>query len=209
MDFAHPLRAVTPTLDGDVLKVLAGADAEFTAARVARMVPEASERGVRKVLDRLVRQGTVRMNQAGPVRVFSLNREHVAADAIIGLSRLRAQLVERLTTAVSTWRVKPLAAAVFGSAARGEAGPDSDIDILVIRPARRSPDAPVWSTQIGDLQTAVTKWTGNDARVLEYGADELTAGRAMRDRVLRDAMQHGLFFHGSASAIRRRLRGAK
>lgn len=209
MDFAHPLRAVTPTLDGDVLKVLAGADADFTAARIARMVPEASERGVRKVLDRLVRQGTVRMNQAGPVRVFSLNREHLAADAIIGLSRLRAQLVERLTTAVSTWQVKPLAAAVFGSVARAEAGPDSDIDILVIRPARRSPEGPVWSTQIGDLQTAVTKWTGNDARVLEYGADELADGRVSRDRVLRDAMENGLFFHGSTSAIRRRLREAK
>jgi predicted nucleotidyltransferase len=209
MNFARPLGTVTPTLDADVLKVLAGADAEFTAARVTRMVPAASERGVRKVLDRLVRQGSVRMNSAGPVKLFSLNRDHLAADAIIGLSRLRAQLVERLDTAVSTWQVKPLAAAVFGSVARGEAGPDSDIDILIIRPARRSPDAPAWRNQIAELQTAVTNWTGNDARVLEYGADELSAGRVTRDRVLRDAMQHGLFFHGSASAIRRRMRAAK
>jgi predicted nucleotidyltransferase len=209
VDFAHPLRTVTPTLDGDVLKVLAGADAEFTASRIARMVPEGSERGVRKVLDRLVRQGTVRTNQAGPVRMFRLNREHLAAGAIIGLSRLGAQLVEHLATAVGAWQVKPVAAAVFGSVARGEAGPDSDIDILIIRPARRSPESPVWSTQIADLQTAVTKWTGNDARVLEYGADELIASRVTRERVLRDAMHHGLFFHGSANVIRRRSRGAK
>jgi Nucleotidyltransferase domain len=209
MDFGQPLGTVTPTLDGDVLKVLAGADADFTAARITRMVPEASESGVRKVLDRLVRQGTVRMNRTGPVKLFSLNRDHLAAEAIIGLTRLRGQLLDRLTTAVSTWQVKPLAAAVFGSVARGDAGPDSDVDILVIRPARRSPDAPVWSTQMGDLQGAVTKWTGNDARILEYGADELAAGRTTRDRVLRDAVEHGLFFHGSASAIRKRMRGAR
>jgi predicted nucleotidyltransferase len=208
MDFAHPLRTVTPTLDGEVLKVLAGADDDFTAARIARMLPAGSERGVRKVLDRLVRQGTVRMSQAGPVRMFSLNREHLAAVAIIGLSRLRAQLVERLATAVSAWQVKPVAAAVFGSVARGEAGPDSDVDILIIRPARRSSESPAWTSQVAELQTAVAEWTGNDARVLEYGADELTAGRVKRERVLRDAMHDGLFFHGSANVIRKRLRGA-
>jgi predicted nucleotidyltransferase len=209
MDFVRPLGTVTPTLDGDVLKVLAGAEADFTAARITRMVPEASEAGVRKVLDRLVRQGTVRVNLAGPVKLFSLNRDHLAADAILALSRLRAQLLERLVAEVDSWQVKPLAAAVFGSAARNEAGPDSDVDILVIRPARRSPEAPVWRTQVAELQTAVTKWTGNDARVLEYGADELVAGRVTRDRVLIDALQHGLFFHGSASAIRNRMRVAK
>lgn len=208
MDFAHPLRTVTPTLDGEVLRVLAGADDDFTAARIARMVPKGSERGVRKVLDRLVRQGTVRMSQAGPVRMFALNREHLAAVAIIGLSRLGAQLVERLVTAVSAWQVKPVAAAVFGSVARGEAGPDSDVDILIIRPARRSSESPAWTSQVAELQTAVTEWTGNDARVLEYGADELTAGRVKRERVLRDAMHDGLFFHGSANVIRKRLRGA-
>jgi predicted nucleotidyltransferase len=208
MDFARPLRTVTPTLDGDVLTVLAGADADFTAARIAQLVPDGSERGVRKVLDRLVRQGTVRMNQAGPVRLFSLNREHLAAGAVIELSRLRLRLVERLTTAIDEWQVKPVAAAVFGSVARGEAGPDSDIDIIIVRPARRSPESPVWRTQIADLQTAVTKWTGNDARVLEYGADELTAHRLRRERVLREAVHDGLFFHGSADAIRRRSRRA-
>jgi nucleotidyltransferase-like protein len=209
MDFAHPLGTVTPTLDGDVLKVLAGADAEFTAARIARLIPEGSERGVRKVLDRLVREGTVRMNQSAPVRLFSLNRDHLAADAIICLSSLRVQLVERLASAVGTWSVKPVAAALFGSAARDAASPDSDVDILIIRPRGQSPGSPPWGDQIAELQAAVTRWTGNDARILEFGAEELAGAIPSREPVLREAMRDGLFVHGSASAIRKRLRQAR
>lgn len=201
MNFRRPFETVTPTLDGDVLAVLAGADAEFTAARVARMVGDASERGVRNALDRLARQGIVHLNRTTPVKLFALNRDHLAAPWVIGLAGLRAQLLDRLERAVADWTVKPLAAALFGSVARGEAGPDSDVDVLIVRPARQDPDSGDWPQQMEALRSALTAWTGNDARLLEYGADEIELMPS--ERVVRDALRDGIFFHGSAAAVRR------
>lgn len=205
MNFRRPFETVTPTLDGDVLAVLAGADAEFTAAQVARMVGDASERGVRNALDRLARQGIVHLNRTTPVKLFALNRDHLAAPWVIGLSGLRAQLLDRLERAVGDWTVKPLAATLFGSVARGEAGPDSDVDVLVVRPARQDPDSGDWPQQVEALRSALTAWTGNDARLLEYGADEIELLTSRRERVVREALRDGIFFHGSAAAVRRNI----
>ena len=40
--------------------------------------------------------------------------------------------MERLRETIRGWRPRPVYACVFGSAARGDGGPDSDIDLLVV-----------------------------------------------------------------------------
>jgi len=54
MQTQQPLAAITPTLDGDVLVVLARADAPFTAGVIQKLLGGRSYAGIRKVLDRLV-----------------------------------------------------------------------------------------------------------------------------------------------------------
>jgi predicted nucleotidyltransferase len=198
------LRAITPTLDGDVLAVLAGADAEFTGRQVHGLVRHGSERGVRNALDRLARQGVVSTRGAGRANLYRLNREHLAAPWIEGLASMRSQLLQRLSEMVEAWAIQPVVAVVFGSVARGDASEDSDLDLLVVRPANCSADFPTWETQLAELEESATKWTGNDARILEFGAHELEA-QARSEAVLREAASEGVTFFGSEWRLTRLL----
>lgn len=101
MDLSDPTRAVTATLDGPVLAVLAGAGKPMTVGEVAALTPRGSEIGVRRSLARLVEQGIVRATEMGRNRVHELNREHVAAPVAARKARdahhWAARLVERAT----------------------------------------------------------------------------------------------------------------
>ncbi len=57
MQLNRPFATVTPTLDGDVLAVLATADATFSISQIPRILATASGEGIRKVLTRLTAQG--------------------------------------------------------------------------------------------------------------------------------------------------------
>jgi predicted nucleotidyltransferase len=202
MDFSHPLRAITPTLDGDVLTVLAGADEGFSGRRIHRLLEHGSEQGVRKAAERLVDQGVVLRHQAGRAKIYRLNRQHVAASHIEGLATLRAELLERLRVALASWEVPPLLALLFGSVARGEGGPNSDLDLLLVRRADVEEESPIWIEQLASLERDATKWTGNDARIVEFGEDELF--QEDLEDVVGEALSKGIDIYGS----RRRFRSS-
>ncbi len=198
MDFAHPLHVVSPTLDGDVLIVLAGAEDEFSGRRIHRLVGHGSEPGVRKAAERLVAQGIVLRRQAGRANLYRLNRQHVSAEAIELLVEARSQLIARLQEAIGSWEVVPRCAAVFGSVARGQAGPDSDLDLLVIRASQVGEEDATWQGQLGSLQRSATAWTGNDARIVELGEREL----AQAEPLLAEVIEEGIALFGSLGALR-------
>jgi predicted nucleotidyltransferase len=178
VDFRHPLGVVTPTLDGDVLAVLARADVELSGREVHRALGRGSHTGVRRCLSRLVEEGIVLERPAGNALLYRLNRDHLAAPQIEALAALRLQLFERLRETIRAWNVSPAVAAVFGSVARGDANAGSDLDILVIRPAAVEADDEAWRDQVMALEESASSWTGNDARSLEYSETELPRLRA-------------------------------
>jgi predicted nucleotidyltransferase len=94
--------------------------------------------------------------------------------------------------------------AVFGSMARGRAEPDSDVDLLLVRPDE-APEA-TWEAQVGGLSSAVTRWTGNDARPVEFSLAELK--RRRKDPLFHDLLAQGLTVAGEREWFRRQL-GAK
>lgn len=202
VDLRHPLAVVTPTVDGDVLAVLAGAEAAFTGREVHRLVGQYSEAGVRKVLTRLVEQGIVHVERAGPSYLYQLNRDHLAAAHIVAIAGLRAELLVRLRNRIGGWDPPAVYAALFGSAARGDMRADSDIDLLLVRPDAVDPDDDRWATQVLQLTGDVARWTGNDTRPLEYGDTE--ARRALRrgEPVLEAARAEGILLAGPPDYLR-------
>lgn len=198
MDFRHPFHAVAPTLDGDVLAVLAGANEDFSGRRIHRLLGFGSEPGVRKAAERLVDQGVVLRRQAGRANLYRLNRRHVAATGIEIIAASRSELLARLREAISVWPHPPACAVLFGSAARNQAGPDSDLDLLVVRDRSIAEDSPQWTDQLVALGREATAWTGNDARIVELGEDELGEARPLLTDVLRD----GIELHGSLRRLR-------
>lgn len=204
MDFRHPLGVVTPTLDGDILAALAGADEGFSGRQLHRLVGHASEPGVRKAAERLVEQGIVLRQQVGRAKVYRLNRQHVAAPYVEGLAALRGALIDRLRAGLGTWKEPPMAAALFGSAARGEATPVSDLDLLLVRPGDVLEESPVWREQVAALEREATEWTGNDARVLEYAEEDLAIGAVAS--LVEGALAEGALVFGSRRRLRERLK---
>lgn len=206
MELNRPLMTITPTLDGDVLAVLARHDAVFTTGQVHRILTEYSEEGIRKVLRRLSAQGVVLSERIGNAFAYRFNNEHLAARHIYELARLQETFLSRLQEYLAAWQTPPVYAAVFGSAARGRMTPDSDIDLLLVRP-RAAVDA-TWDDQLDDLATTVTRWLGNDTRVLEFTEDEIaTSGR--QEPVLDDVLQEGLTVAGKRSWLVKQLRRGK
>lgn len=200
MDAQRPLAVVTPSLDGDVLTKLALADAAFTAGQLRRLLPAGSVQGIRNVLNRLVDQGIVIATNVTETAVaYRLNRQHLAAPAVTALASLRRTLWERIEARLNDWPHPPSYAAVFGSWARGEATTSSDIDLFIVRP-RGVPDDE-WDTQVDDLETDVTAWTGNDARALVITEREIRDVAA--DPVLGSIVTEGRTLYGEASWLRR------
>ncbi|MHB8439975.1 MAG: nucleotidyltransferase domain-containing protein [Acidimicrobiales bacterium] len=199
MDLTDPTRAVTPTLDGPVLAVLARSGRPLTVGEVAALAVRGSEIGVRKSLSRLVEQGLVRATIMGRNRVHELNRDHVAAQAAEVLADLRGELWRRMRTAIENWEVKPCYACVFGSAARGDGRVDSDIDVLMVHPplpgdpkpakgglfdqlmdalslyasaGYKPVDSELWFRQLDDFRRDVQQWSGNPLQIVDVSIVE-------------------------------------
>ena len=206
MELSRPLLTVTPTLDGDVLAVLARHDAIFTTGQLHRVLVRHSEEGIRKVLRRLAKQGVVQADRVGNAFAYRLNRDHLAAEHIIGLARLREALLSRLEARLAIWDVPPAYAAIFGSAAQGSMTVDSDLDLLLVRPD--GVDGDLWSRQVDDLVTDVTRWVGNDTRPLEFTVSEV-ATRGRDEPVLRDVLNEGLTVAGTRAWLAKQLRSEK
>jgi predicted nucleotidyltransferase len=200
MQLERPFLVVTPTVDGDVLTVLARAEAAFTPPQIHQLIGQRSEAGVRRALARLVEQGVVRAERAGHAIRYELNRDHIATEGITAIANLRHEFVSRLRRVVEGWAVPTPYAALFGSAARGTMRPSSDIDIFVLRP-ESAEDDPIWRSQIYELESMVFRWTGNDAQVLEYDETDLHAAET-RDVVLEEVLRDGIALVGSPSVLR-------
>lgn len=202
MDFHRPLDAITPTLDADVLSVLSRADTELTVREIQRMAARGSHQGIRNAANRLTRQGVVRRRRAGSAHLYRLNRDHVAAPWIENMANLPEQVIKRLRSAVEAWDPHPTLALLFGSVATGRATSESDLDLLIVRPAGCDPDTPAWREQIAGLEEKATAWTGNEARIVEYGEEELAQSRT--EPLLEDAQRDGIELYGSRRVLRRR-----
>lgn len=200
MELHRPLATIAPTLDADVLAVLVRGDRAFTGREVARLVPERSQRGIHNALARLVAQGVVTREHAGPAHQYRLNREHLCAPHIEAIVRIRTEFDRRVAELVDGWELPAELVALFGSAARGEMHADSHLDVLVIGPT----DDPTgrWDAQTEQLARRIQSWTGNDCRVLEMGPREVRA-RITTDPLLATIKREGQVIYGSRTALTR------
>lgn len=90
--------------------------------------------GVLKVLGNLVAQGAVEVLGSGRSRVFSATKSPQIEDLKLAFAHERTEwerFLEVLRTAFAKRR-DVLAAWLYGSVARGDDGPDSDVDVAVL-----------------------------------------------------------------------------
>lgn len=188
MRLSRPFEVITPTLDGDVLTVLGRADGPFSGRQVQRLSGGGSVAGIRKALHRLVDQGIVLRQRVGNTDLYSLNPHHIATDAVKAIARLPDTAFELMRRELAAWQPCPIYAAVFGSVARREETPRSDIDVILLRP--HDVDAENWNRAVSRFAETVSGATGSEVNVLDLTTEELWApgNEALRADVRRDAI---------------------
>jgi predicted nucleotidyltransferase len=107
------------------------------------------------------------------VLIHTLNRDHVAAPAVLALARLRAELFERIGRTVAAWAVPAVNLSLFGSTARGDGDLSSDIDLLLVRPPEADTEEETWDDQRDTLSEDVWRWTGNHAAIIDLPFGDL------------------------------------
>ncbi|RKR73595.1 nucleotidyltransferase domain-containing protein [Frondihabitans australicus] len=202
MDLSAPLRTVTPTIDGDVLAVLARADDWYTVSTIRRLSGSGSGEGVRKVLKRLAHEGVVDTQPAGNSMLYRLNRDHIAAEAITDLAHLAVRLRDRMSEAVSRFQLRPTYAILFGSAARSTMTSASDLDLLFVRDGEMTDE---WADDLDAFAHSVFRWSGNDPQIVEYERSTIV-GAAGDEPLLESVAVDGIAIHGSLAAFRREVR---
>ncbi|UYM06325.1 hypothetical protein [Solicola gregarius] len=186
---SEPLRAVTPTLDGPVLRVLAGAEDEMTRRQITRLVGDASEAGVRKVLRRLAEQGIVLERRIGSQYTYTANREHLMWPAIEVAATAATRLDDRIRGRVADWTFPALSVELVGSAATDTTSVESDIELLVYREHLTVTEHDTWKDQVAALRVDVERWTGNPCEILDVDPVDLVEMATDPDSVLRSSMR--------------------
>lgn len=164
MDVARPYADVLPGARGLLLATLVQLETPVTVRALARHAG-ISPQGALRLVNELAGTGLIRTQPAGRALLVSLNRDHLAAEPLASLVSLRGRLVERLSAELADW--PHLAGAwLFGSTTRGDGGPDSDVDLLLV--ADTTLDDEDWVEGTAGLTGRVHAWTGNQVQLVEH-----------------------------------------
>lgn len=194
MDFAAPVQALIPGVQGRILAVLAETTAELNLRTVARLSGVSLAQASR-IMPGLVELGIVTRRDVPPAALFRLVEDHVASRAVLAVARARTTVLDELGSTAAELSPPPTSVVVFGSFAQGTARAGSDIDVLVIRPDGVDDD-PTWHGALEDWRQHARRLTGNPVEILEVAAAD--APRLVRSRrpLWSDIRRHGVVVHG-------------
>jgi len=112
-----------------VLDVLLANPQALSGRAIARQ-SDLSPTTTNLALGELASHGIVSSRVIGRSHLWSLHWENALVKQLVGLARVQDERAGQVVA--DTLGSEPLSVTLFGSVARGEAGPDSDVDILVI-----------------------------------------------------------------------------
>jgi hypothetical protein len=197
MKLAHPMQSVIPSAHGAVLGVLARTSEPMSGRRIASLTrPRFSQSRVNRVLVELARDGIAEVEARPPASYYRLNRDHVATPGILTLASMWQMLLDRIQAYLAEWPTQPVAAWLFGSAARAEADAESDLDILIVRPDHLSGED-AWQQRLDDFAEQVRRWSGNQCETLVLTESEVQAAVRREDRLVHE-LRHDAIHLGGA-----------
>lgn len=196
MNLSAPYAGLLPRTEGQVLLALARTSKPLSGREVARLAGT-SPNGAWTTLRRLVDHGLVTQQEAGRrTLLYTLNRDHLAAEAVLALVNLRSRLADRLRALIDAWTITPLHASVFGSAARGDGDTASDVDLFLVRPSGVDEDDKQWRAQMNELAEAVLRWTGNHAGISDISGEDVERLGTERPPIVSDLERDAIVLCG-------------
>jgi predicted nucleotidyltransferase len=150
------------------------------------------------VIGRLVDLGVVERRDVPPASLVRLSPDNLAAQAIVAIANLGREAVVHLERLARDIRPTPASLVVFGSFARGEAGAESDVDVLAVRPAGLPSKCDEWTDSLGVWADKATSALGNPVNVIEASVGELPGLLRRRGpSVWREAASDGIVIAGA------------
>jgi predicted nucleotidyltransferase/DNA-binding transcriptional ArsR family regulator len=195
MDFVRPIEAIVPGAQGRVLAVLAETTAELNVRTISQLAG-VSQAQVSRLLPDLVELGVVERREVPPSSLFRLVPDHVASRVLLALARSTDIVFDEIGRMAGALPRPPVSTIIFGSLARREAEVESDIDIVVVRPATIDEDDDAWAESLEGWRLDVQRRTGNRVEVLEVSADEAAKKVAGRSPLWVDIHRDGRVVQG-------------
>lgn len=199
VDFVRPVQAVIPGAQGRILAVLVETSAELNLRSLARLSGVSLAQASR-VLPGLVSLGLVERREVPPSALFRIVPEHVAVQAVVALSRARDVTLDEIGLEAAKLPGPPVSVIVFGSLARGDGGPESDIDVVLVRPPELGEDSDEWRHGVEAWRTHVRQMAGSAVDLVEVCGGDI--GRLLRSRraLWKDVLRDGVVVYGASLA---------
>jgi predicted nucleotidyltransferase len=198
VDLSEPGRGLAGGLTMPILRALSTRSTPATAAQVERVAGDGTAAGIRRALERLAEHGVCVREEAAGRSVYSLNYDHVLYPAVQALLAADGVLVLKLRSTLRRWELEPRCAVLFGSAARGDGDTGSDVDVLLIRPARTAgADRQLWARQVHELRDRVHRLTGNRLQVLDWTYLQLLRHDRAGEPIIGEMLRDGVRLHGT------------
>jgi DNA-binding transcriptional ArsR family regulator len=201
MDWKEPASPVMSRGTAAILRALAGAGVPFSVRELARLAG-VSQTGARHVVDALAEHGLVEVYPAAGAHLVSLNREHLAVEPSVAIANLRGRSLDRLREEVAAWERPAIHVSMYGSAARGDGGPTSDIDLLVVHEDIASEqEQDRWDDQLVRSGDRIHRWTGNWVSWFQLTEDRMAEMVARGHPLVAEWRRDGIVLYGSSLLI--------
>jgi predicted nucleotidyltransferase len=174
MDLSHPEYTVLGENRARVLSRLSLLVDPMSGRRIHELSGVRSLRTTQQILADLAEIGLVEVRRVGSANAYSVNRQHVLWPLIEQVLAVRSLTETRIAAILDEALGDHVTAtAVFGSYARGDAGRQSDIDIVVVVETIEAADGLV--AALDDVAESIRQLTGNEAQLLPLARQELSA----------------------------------
>ena len=197
MDYTRPVQTLIPGAQGQILGVLAETTAQLNLTTVSRLAGVSLAQASR-VLPELVRLGLVERVEAPPSALFRLMDENLVGRLVRSMTDLRNLALRAVGDCSALQKPRPKLVIVFGSFARGDADGDSDLDVVIVRPADIDDSDAAWSESIVTLNQDLARAVGNPVNILEVGTNELERRIRSHSELWRSIRNEGIVVYGDA-----------
>lgn len=194
MDFRHPIEAVIPGAQGRVLAVLLNSTGDLNLRNIAR-IAGVSAAQVSRVLPELVNLGLAERREVPPSSLFRLVPEHIASKSLLALANARRGVFAELRLLAESVHPQPTSMIAFGSVARGDSEAESDLDLVIVRPAELL-DENQWVDSLEKFRISVQRLCGNRVELLEVDSTEIATRLASQTGVWNDVRREGIAVFG-------------
>jgi predicted nucleotidyltransferase/predicted transcriptional regulator len=178
-----------------VLRVLLDSAHGLTGREIARQAGMNHQACI-EALTRLETLGLLRRQRGGRAHLFTLNRDHeLIAKGIVPLLRLERDFRERLKRVLRRHlQGVALSGAIFGSVARREEAPESDLDVcLVVASSQAKEEA---HARVEKLAPVIWQRFGARLAPIILTREELRRRNARKDALVRTLLREADLFVG-------------